>query len=138
MSKTIELKQMYVWKYSGDDNYPGYNFSGTPDSCERLIDGLELFLAKRVTGARFILKLQPVTRVALRMVNSRSSDTTSFLTVKLGCSQETEFREVDQRLEMSLSLEDLKIFIDAIKAMRNGVGDFDAVDGQAWFWPIRE
>ena len=136
MSKTIELERMCVWKYSGEENYPGYNFSGTPESCERLIASLELFAANRVTGERFIMKLPPVTRVALRIVNSRSSDITSFLSIKLDCSRQAEFRENGQQLEMSLGHEDLQVFIEALRAMRDGVGDFDALG--AYFWPIRD
>ena len=136
MSKIIELEQMYVWKYSGEENYPGNNFSGTPESCQRLIAGLELYASKRVTGERFIMKLPPVSRVALRIVNSRSTDISSFRTIKIDCSQPVEFRERGEQLEMSLSQEDLQVFIEAMKAMRDGVGDFDALG--AYFWPIRD
>ena len=82
------------------------------------------------------MKLPPVTRVALRIVNSRSSDITSFLSIKLDCSRQAEFRENGQQLEMSLGHEDLQVFIEALRAMRDGVGDFDALG--AYFWPIRD
>ena len=49
---------------------------------------------------------------------------------------QAEFRENGQQLEMSLGHEDLQVFIEALRAMRDGVGDFDALG--AYFWPIRD
>lgn len=127
---------MHVWKYLGDENYPGYNFAGTSESCQQLVESLQAFLVKRVVGERLILNLSPVTRRVLRNVNC-SSQHKSFLTVIVNCRESSEFGEQLQQLQLCLCEEDLHVLISALKAMRDGVGDFDALDGPIYFWPIR-
>ena len=51
--------------------------------------------------------------------------------------RQLSFTEKSGELGIELALSDVRLFQSALDAMQSGLGDFETLHGQAWFWPVR-
>lgn len=136
MSKSFNLNGLHIWKFSNEENNPGYNFAATQDSCSKLSGELEAYLSTRSSKERLIIHLTPVTKRVLRIVNSRNVEPVSFDSLRISVGEELRFKEEAGKLNLVMAEEDTRVFKEAFKAMQKGEGDFEIFDSQAWFWPV--
>ena len=135
MSRTITSKEFYAWKYpKREKGFAGYHFYLGFRGASEFFENLNAYQEKRTASERLIIQLKPVTSRVLKMVNCRSSAEKSFRTMILSFGKSEEFLENDESLELKLRDADFPMFLEALEATQNGIGDFNILDGRAWFW----
>lgn len=137
MSKVLSIENFHIWSLPNESNFPGYNFSATPQSCQRFVDYLDSYLSDHSPRESLIAKLSHVPRKVVRGVVSRDTKVVVFSSLRISIGEALGFAEESTALNLRLSPEATLLFRDAVRAMQDGIGDFDTLDGQAWFWPIQ-
>lgn len=137
MSKVIKLENFFVWSFPDKDNFPGYNFSATPQSCGRCSRLLESYVVSDSENESLILEHSPPTRKVIETVLTGDTKVVPFYRLRFTVDRQLSFTEESGELVLKLPLSDVRLFQSALDAMESGLGDFETLDGQAWFWPVR-
>lgn len=122
---------IYLWTFSGRKarELPGYHFSGTARGCAKLLHAIDLRLRGQVAEALPVV-LDPVPVKALQGGQVGASYQELLLTP----ADETAIVDYGDALEICVTRNDLTVFRAAVEAASKGVGDFEILDGQLWFW----
>lgn len=137
MSKVIKLENFFVWSFLDNDNFPGYNFSAIPQSCQRCSRLLESYAVSYSKNESLILELSPPTRKVIETVLTGDTKVVPFYRLRFTVDRQLSFTEESGELVLKLPLSDVRLFQSALDAMEGGLGDFETLDGRAWFWPVR-
>ncbi len=125
---------IHLWKYQGRAarNYSGLNLSGTVRGCRKLAHGVERLLMKGADRS-LSLELSTPPSLLLRSVN-RSEKVQVYRELLLTLSDETQFLDFEDALELRLDRVNLELLAKAVEAISRGVGDFSILDAPLWMW----
>lgn len=117
--------------------FPGYNFSARRQASDSLLKTLNDYIA---SGAEEILRvpLEPVTNKMVRSVSGGRKEYTDLSELTIARSSETSLEENKGALELRLAERDLDMLVEAVQAIRDGVGDFSLYKGRFWLWPCTD
>ena len=121
MSKVIKLENFFVWSFPDKDNFPGYNFSATPQSCGRCSRLLESYVVSYSENESLILELSPPTRKVIETVLTGDTKVVPFYRLRFTVDRQLSFTEESGELVLKLPLSDVRLFQSALDAMESGL-----------------
>ncbi len=131
------LENFFSWSFPDNDNFPCYNFSATPQSCQQCSRLLESYVLICSEDESLILEHSSPTRKVIESVLTGDTKVVPFHRLRFTMDRRPRFAEKSGELVLKLPLSDVRLFQSALDAMEGGLGDFETLDGRAWFWPVR-
>ena len=98
---------------------------------------LESYVVSDSENESLILEHSPPTRKVIETVLTGDTKVVPFYRLRFTVDRQLSFTEESGELVLKLPLSDVRLFQSALDAMEGGLGDFETLDGRAWFWPVR-